>query len=237
MDPLKERLQFVHGGRILDVATGHGQFLRMLVRAFDDIIEPIGIDTSEENIRIARRECGDGFHLEIMDGEKIAFPDDHFDTVSIRHSLHHLANIEAVLAEMKRVLRPGGLFIVCEVFQSPETERENSERHLHHWWAAVDRVEGRIHNETLTRAEVLRYVDQLGLVETDVFEHIDEYGDDRREMILTHMMNRTRGIIERLRENGGSTELIRRGEKLVATFDRLGYVDETSLYVLGRKAA
>lgn len=146
MDPLQNLLQKQSGGRILDVATGHGQFLRLLVDSFADFAEAVGIDTSESNLDIARRECGDRFLLRNMDAMNIDYPNGFFDTVAIRHSLHHLPEVETALNEMKRVLMPGGLFIVCEVFQSPESERENSQRHLHHWWAAVDRAHGRWHN-------------------------------------------------------------------------------------------
>jgi ubiquinone/menaquinone biosynthesis C-methylase UbiE len=237
MEPLKIKLQNLSGGRILDVATGHGQFLRVLADAFADFKEAIGIDTSASNIEIARRECGDGFLLELMDAQNIEYPDGYFDTVAIRHSLHHLADVNAVMLEMKRVLKPGGLFIVCEVFQSRDTERENSQRHLHHWWAAVDRAQGRTHNATFTRSEILQITDGLGLTNTDIFEFLEEYEDARCTEILGHMIGRCNHDIKMLREANGPKELIQKGEDLVARFSKFGFVNESSLYILGRRAS
>ncbi|MDD3732687.1 MAG: class I SAM-dependent methyltransferase [candidate division Zixibacteria bacterium] len=236
MDPLKIKLHDLSGGKILDVATGHGQFLRLLVEAFADFTEAIGIDTSENNIEIARRECRDGLLMEIMDARDLDYPDGYFDTVAIRHSLHHLADVDAVTSEMKRVLKPGGLFIVCEVFQSLDNERENSQRHLHHWWAAVDRSQGITHYVTFTKSEILQITDRLDLTDTDIFEYIEEYGDDKHQEILGQMIGRCKDIIKMLRAGNGSEELIRQGEDLVTTFSRLGFINESALYVLGRKA-
>ena len=46
-----------------------------------------------------------------MNAENLQFEDESFDTVCIPHSLHHLASINKVLAEMKRVLKKYGNFI------------------------------------------------------------------------------------------------------------------------------
>jgi len=237
MDPLTTELKHQSGGRILDVATGHGQFLRFLTESFVDFTEAVGIDTSESMIEIARERCGDGFHLQIMNAETLQFDDGYFDTVAIRHSLHHLADVNVVLMEMKRVLRPGGLFIVCEVFQSPDSDRENSERHLHHWWAAVDRAQGRTHNETFTRPEILQITAQLGLTETRVFEHFEEYNNDQQQEILGQMIEKCQNDIKKLRESNGHQELICIGEVLIQRFGTLGFVDEAALYIIGRKVS
>lgn len=236
MEPLKAKLQNLNGGRILDVATGYGYFLRFLVDAFAGFTEAIGIDISENDIKIARRECGDRFLLEIMDAENINYPDGYFDTVAICHSLHHMASVSAVVLEMKRVLKPGGLFIVCEVFQSPEDERENSQRHLHHWWAAVDRAQGRTHNVTFTKPEILQIIDQLGLTNTKIFEYLEVYEDNKRQEILRSMIRKCEDIVKMLREGDGTEELIRQGRDLITRFTRLGFVNESDLYILGRRA-
>jgi ubiquinone/menaquinone biosynthesis C-methylase UbiE len=236
VDPLKDKLGQWDGGRILDVATGHGQFLKLLTASFAEFTEAVGIDMSERMIDIARRECDDGFRYQVMDGENIEFEDGFFDTVAIRHSLHHLAHVHAVMTEMKRVLRPGGLFIVCEVFQSPDSNKLNSQRHLHHWWAAVDRFRGLTHNETFTRREIIRITDRLSLAETETIEHLEEYDNSRIQNILGQMIKKCRNELRQLQEGDAPVELIRTGEDLIERFTRFGLSNEAVLYVLGRKA-
>ncbi len=237
MNPLTIELNDLRGGRILDVATGKGQFLKLLTESFVDFSEAVGVDTNEKGIETARESCGDGFRLLVMDAETLRFDDDYFDTVAIRHSLHHPPDANAVLMEMKRVLRPGGLFVVCEVFQSPDSDRENSQRHLHHWWAEVDRAQGRTHNETFTRQEILQIMAPIRLTETRVFEHVDEFDPDESKDILDQMIEKCRDDIRTLRESQGPEELIRTGENLIERFGRLGFRNEAYLYVLGRNVA
>ncbi|UCG62312.1 MAG: methyltransferase domain-containing protein [Candidatus Zixiibacteriota bacterium] len=235
MDPIIDRLKQANGGKILDVATSHGDFLRLLVNAFGQYSEAIGVDMAPDRIEKAREKSDAGFRFEVMSAEQLEFPDDHFDTVAIRHSLHHLENVGAVLAEMKRVLKPGGLFIVCEVFQSPETLRENSQRHIHHWWAAVDRALGVPHFETFTRAEILALVDPLKLKEKDIFEHLDDFDQADSHEIVKQLITISSDCIERLTANNGPQKLIDKGNELIERFSRLGFTDEKVVYVLGCK--
>jgi ubiquinone/menaquinone biosynthesis C-methylase UbiE len=94
-DPLKARLGQLDGGRILDVATGHGAFLLELVDTFDTFSEAIGIDTSRERIGQARTHRRETVRFEVVNAEKTGYTDNYFDTVAIRHSLHHLRNTDA----------------------------------------------------------------------------------------------------------------------------------------------
>jgi ubiquinone/menaquinone biosynthesis C-methylase UbiE len=231
----KERLSQYHGGRILDVATGHGQFLRMMTGAFTDYIDAIGIDLSEENIKIAKEENGEKFTLRVMDGARIDFPDHSFDTVAISNSLHHLADISVTLDEMYRVLKPGGLFLVAEVFQDPKTERSNSQRHIHHWWAEADRYQGKSHNPTFTVPEIRELVKPLNLTVLESFESKEKYESGKEHEVLDFMLNRTSGIVKELITSGGPSDLIQRGEGLVELFRARGLVNESVLYILGRK--
>jgi len=235
-DPIKTMLNDIDGGRVLDVATSQGDFLRLLIESFDTYSEAVGIDLSEERITEARKAGDDGLVYEVMDATKLRYPDGYFDTVAIRHSLHHLADIPSVLNEMMRVLRPGGLCIVCEVYQAPKTERENSQRHLHHWWNAVARYRGESHNETFTRPEILKLIEPLNLTEPQESDFCEEYEPDQSTRVLGQMLSHTESDIAKLRQGGGPEELIRQGVELVARFGRLGFTNESLIYVIGRKS-
>lgn len=235
MDPLTDKLRPLSGGRIIDIATSHGGFLQLLVDSFKDYTEAVGIDTAADRIEIARERCDGAMQFEVMNAENVEYEDKSFDTVGIRHSLHHLTEIPPVLAEMMRVLKQGGLFLICEVFQSPETLRDNSQRHLHHWWAEVDRALGVPHFETFTKEQILDIIRPLGLKEVDVFEYHEEYEEAQNREIVKQMIAISNDCIEKLKENKGPSGLIDKGNELIERFGRLGFTDESALYIMGRK--
>ncbi len=235
MDPLTEKLKGLNGGKILDTATGYGEFLDLLVNSFNSFDEAVGIDISSEIIDGARRRFSERYRFEVMDAERIGFDHGYFETVGIRHSLHHLRNMNAVLGEMKRVLKPGGLFIICEVFQSPDIVQANSQRHLHHWWAEVDRSTGIYHNETFTKEEILDMVAPLNFAGTEIIEHYEELNQNRKNEILVSILRRCDMYIDKLRNLKGSADLIHKGEDLKKIYKIHGITPEKILYILGRK--
>ncbi len=236
MDPLQERIDRLDGGRILDVATGTGGFLKTLGESFKDFSEGVGIDPATDRIETATKEADNRLRFEVMNAEKMTFDDGCFDTVAMRHSLHHLRNIEQVLGEMMRVLKPGGLMIIGEVLQDPATERPNSQRHIHHWWGRVDQTKGEPHFETFTRDEVIALTRPLRLSGVEVLEYCEESTEEEQAEGLAFMLKHTEEVIRKLREDGDQPELLQKGEELVSLFREQGYTDEKVLYVLGRKA-
>ena len=232
---MTEKLRDLSGGRILDVATSHGDFLKLLTDSFRGYEDAIGIDSAGDRIEKAREVLGDKLTFEVMDAEKMAFDDESFDTVAIRHSLHHLRNVESVLNEMIRVLKPGGLFILCEVLQDPTATRENSLMHLHHWWAEVDRWLGKCHNDTFTREEIIRSAEGLQLNGVETFEYLEETSESESRKILQSMLNLSHEVLDDLRGHERSDELIQKGVELIDRFTEQGFIDDRSLYLLGRK--
>ncbi len=232
MNILDEKLKNIEGGRILDVATAYGDFIRYLTDTFENYVEAIGVDMSEERLKEAQERPGNEILYNPMNAEKLAFEDNYFDTVAMRHSMHHLNEIDKVLSEMKRVLKPGGLFILGEMFQDPKTELPNSHRHWHHWRAEVDRLNGEPHNETLTKDEILNHVEKLELNEYEIFEHLENDSDpDSLKFMLANISD----SLEKLKEIGGQDDLISEGEKLQNILKALSYSPESVLYILGRK--
>ena len=154
MDPLIARISELDGGRILDVATGTGGFLKTLGDSFKSYETGVGIDPASDRIETAAKDADARLTFRVMDAETMAFEDGSFDTVALRHSLHHLRNADKVLGEMQRVLKPGGLMIIGEVIQDPSVEQPNSQRHLHHWWGRVDQTRGEVLvcNDSLIKA-------------------------------------------------------------------------------------
>ncbi|UCE10509.1 MAG: class I SAM-dependent methyltransferase [Candidatus Thorarchaeota archaeon] len=169
---IRDRLGSISGGRVLDVGTQEGSFIGLLMKMLKDYESIVGIDISEEDLRKAREEFKDGpVEFELMSGEKLTFDDDSFDTVCMSHTVHHLENIESVLSEMKRVLKPGGYMIIQEQFSDgDQSDAQNTETLVHHLDATVDTWKGIPHFETLSRHRLNDHIAQLGMGTVEVFQ-------------------------------------------------------------------
>ncbi|MBI2869604.1 MAG: ubiquinone/menaquinone biosynthesis methyltransferase [Chloroflexi bacterium] len=107
--------------RVLDLACGTGKLLAELARVGGNI-ELAGLDYSEPMLDIARRRTNGGntalFHA---DAAAMPFPAEHFDCVGISFAFRNLTYRNPVagrcLAEVLRVLKPGGRFIIVESSQ------------------------------------------------------------------------------------------------------------------------
>jgi SAM-dependent methyltransferase len=215
MDPLKQHLRITSGGRILDVATGTGEFIIELVKGFRSFRDAIGIDISLKLIQSASANINEnGITFQVMNAEQLAFGDDTFDTVAIRHSLHHLRKAEVVLSEMVRVLKPGGLFIVREVVQDKKTKSPNPHTELHHWFAEVDRMHRIDHNETFTLEEITAMVWRLGLRGIEIREQSASVNPSDQAKILESFAGKCDLYLDRIKHTPKFKKLAKKGLKL-----------------------
>jgi len=108
---------------ILDVATGTGDF------AFEalSILKPkkiIGVDISQGMLDIAqqkitKRNLSDKFEVKLGDSEKLPFDNNEFDAVTVAYGVRNFENLEVGLADIQRVLKPGGKAVILE-FSKPK---------------------------------------------------------------------------------------------------------------------
>lgn len=99
--------------RALDVACGTGKLAAALRAA--GAAEVIGLDAVPEMLDVARRRCAAaGIAFVRGDAMALPFPDGRFDVVTIGFGLRNLSDPHAALAQMHRVLAPGGRLVVLE---------------------------------------------------------------------------------------------------------------------------
>ena len=101
-------------GRVLDCGCGTGVMLSTLASHFESVH---AVDLSPDMLRLAARRETPGVRLCAIvraDAELLPYEDEYFDSVVCRGSLHHMPNLDAVLCELRRVLRPGGRLVVSE---------------------------------------------------------------------------------------------------------------------------
>ena len=107
------------GARVLDLATGTGDLALEILRRHPDA-HVVGVDPSRGMLDIARdkaarRGAGDRLALEVGVAEELPFEDRSFDAVTIAFGLRNVPDRARGLAEMARVLRPGGRLAVLEL--------------------------------------------------------------------------------------------------------------------------
>lgn len=99
-------------GRLLEVGSGIGVDSIQLARCGFDVT---AVDLTESALRVARqfaKHRGVAIDFQLGNAEGLDFPDESFDAVYSFGVLHHTPDIEQAVAEIRRVLRPGGMAYV-----------------------------------------------------------------------------------------------------------------------------
>jgi len=118
-DPLWRRLlvwRLPRGGHVLDVATGTGLVAAELLRQG---FEVTGVDQSPEMLAVAHRRFGDQVELIQASAEALPLDSESFDHLTFTYLLRYVADPGATLAELARVVRPGG-FVASLEFGVPQ---------------------------------------------------------------------------------------------------------------------
>ncbi len=129
----------VHGS-CLDVGCGAGNMAKAIKRGRPDL-EVHGIDLSRSAIDTARRDP-QGVRFQVAPADRLPFPDSSIDAVTMFDVLEHVADPDQVLREVRRVLKPSGLFhLVLPLESQPRTIYAALTRH---GWQAKRRHCGHI---------------------------------------------------------------------------------------------
>ncbi len=119
--PLVDRLLTLadirEGARVLDVGTGPGIVALSAASLVGERGHVTGVDLSDGMVdaacaKLPHHPAGARVEFRVMDAEQLALPDASFDVVVSLFALHHFPNPGVALAEMHRVLRPGGVLCI-----------------------------------------------------------------------------------------------------------------------------
>ena len=101
--------------RVLDVATGTGNAAFALAPF---VAEVVGLDVAEQMLEQARNRAIDetigNVQFQVGDAENIPFEAGSFSLVIARHAPHHFRDADQFLREVRRVLAPGGRFVMVD---------------------------------------------------------------------------------------------------------------------------
>ena len=101
------------GKRVLEIGTGLGTDLKQFARNGADCH---GLDITDRHLELtAKNFAAEGYPVTLRKGDATAipFPDNHFDCVYSFGVIHHIPDVDDVVREIRRVLKPGGVFQVA----------------------------------------------------------------------------------------------------------------------------
>ncbi len=111
---LVSRLEVAPGQRVLDLCTGTAGVAIQIAKRYD--AQVIGVDLSESMLRQGHRNVQQqkvGHLITLVQGraEKLDYPDGYFDAVAFTYLLRYVEDAAATVAEVVRVLKPGGRLV------------------------------------------------------------------------------------------------------------------------------
>ena len=108
--------------RVLEVGSGRGELAERIARELG--VEVVALDQSERMVELTRAR---GLEARLGDVQDLPFPDASFDCALAAWMLYHVPDLDRALAELARVLRPGGRLVAVT----------NSDHNLHELWSLL----------------------------------------------------------------------------------------------------
>jgi len=129
------------GNRILDVGCGTGHMLLELARAVGPTGRVTGLDANEDMLNLARRRCRDVAEIDFRTGDlyELPFSDGSFDEAISVQVFEYLADVPAALAEVHRILRPGGRVLIRDADWGAQLWRCTDQARMRHIMEVWDR--------------------------------------------------------------------------------------------------
>lgn len=101
-----DKPEFIAGGTLLDVGAGNGRYL-VTMRSLGWNVQ--GVEMSDDGLKVCQSAGLNVHHGDLASAE---FPSNSFDVVTVRHVIEHIASPLPFMAELARILKPGGKLII-----------------------------------------------------------------------------------------------------------------------------
>ncbi|WP_380182788.1 class I SAM-dependent methyltransferase [Kalamiella sp. sgz302252] len=162
---------------LLDVGcgAGHASFI-----AAGQVAQVTAYDLSEKMLQVVREAAKErgltNLHTAHGPAEALPFTDASFDVVISRYSAHHWHDVGLALREIKRVLKPGGKFILMDIVSPGQPA-------LDVWLQTVEMLRDPSHVRDYSQGEWLKMVNESGLI-------VDRLAVDRLDLEFTSWIER-----------------------------------------------
>ncbi|MCZ6596536.1 MAG: methyltransferase domain-containing protein [Planctomycetota bacterium] len=168
-------------GRMLDIGTGPGHIPLLVCEHLPDAMV-VGVDMSKEMLAIADEHRFTSLYASRIeyreaDAKDLGFPDGSFDAVYSNTLLHHIEDPRPFLSEARRVLKPGGAFLIRDLFRPETPERALELVELYAGDATPKQKElfrASLH-AALTREELRAVADEAGLADAELVIDSDRH--------------------------------------------------------------
>jgi ubiquinone/menaquinone biosynthesis C-methylase UbiE len=134
--PYRSRIVSAASGRVLEIGIGSGLNLPF----YREATQVLGLDPSPKLLKMARnaaRRTSTPFHAFEASAEEIPIEDRSIDTVVSTWTLCSIPEVRRALAEMRRVLKPGGRLLFVEHGRAPEPRVQRWQDHLTPAWKCL----------------------------------------------------------------------------------------------------
>lgn len=188
------------GERILDLGCGDGSLTERLVQRGANVL---GVDASENMVNAARER---GIAARVVDGHQLPF-DHEFDAVFSNAALHWMLDPQAVLAGVKRALKPGGRFVaefgghgnvaaICTALTAALQFRGISVRGRHPWYFPTTTEYSQLLETVGFKVESIELIPRptqlptgmMGWLETFASPFLHGLDEDVREAVLENTL-------------------------------------------------
>lgn len=129
-DRLLQKVPETARGRVMDLGAGTGYFLPTLAPFSEDNC-PVAVDLAIGMAAYAKAQHGERACYAVADAERLPFKGGSFDLIFSSLSIQWCYDLDALFAELVRVLRPGGVFVFSTLLEGTLSELEAS-------WKATD---------------------------------------------------------------------------------------------------
>ena len=240
--PLLERHGFDQLRHVADLGCGTGEFAGRVAETFP-LVTVTGLDTFQGHLDVARRSFPAERHANLQfvhgDARDTGWEDESVDAVAIRHVLHALPDVDVLLAEAMRILRPGGLlYVLAEdyaglIFDTPDEAAQRL-------FLDASRVLLQHGTNLLHGRTAFRELRQAGFEDVGVERIVVDTTNTARETFATMMVHWRDGYADFIAESGDTppADIHARFDALIETLrDPDRYSCWLLLGVTGRKPA
>ena len=234
MDKLRQELSALRVDRALDIATRDGAFAREMLLGLGACREMTALDISAKAFDKGREKC-QGLPVVFVEGDACAmtYPDGYFDLVAVANSLHHIPDLQGLFSEMRRVVKPGGLMLISEMYNDGQPDASRTHWILHSLDCDMDTADGIYHEQTYSRAQILWMVKNAGFtVEKTLCDKIE---DPRVVAKLRERIDAVPGNLKKYEGRQGYVPMAAKADWLREEYAACGVASAEQLVVFARR--
>lgn len=231
MEKLKKLLAEFKNTRILDIATGRGSFIEIIMQLSDNYSKIIGIDNSPKAIETAVQGIIEPrVSFAQMDVNEMTFEKHSFDIVCLSNSMHHMTDINECIKQMCEMVKPEGILLFNEMISDNIEEKQMTHTYIHHFWAEINRLNGVIHNETMKKQEIIDIFKNNKKVKIDSFwelksEEENEISQEETEWLKGTLVK----SLEAIKDHPDYQRLKVKAKQLEERIDGIGFKAATQM--------